>query len=396
MANLALEGGIPVRARLLPFHRPWITPEDEEAVLRSIRSGWLTSGPANRAFRDALERFLDRPVVLTNSCTSALFLALKLAGIRPEDRVLIPSLTFAATANVVIHHGGVPVFVDVDPVTGLITPEILEDALARVPRVRGLITVDYGGNPVDYEAIGSIVQRHGLFWISDAAHALGSTYRGEPVGRQAPFTAFSFYATKVVTSGEGGALVVSDHEVRDRAERLTLHGLSRESWSRAQGRLPYYEVLEPGYKFNLPDPLAALGLSQFQRLSEGTAMRRHIMEIYRRAFQDLPLRWIESPPHGETNVHLAVVVLELEALSRDRDWIIQALAAEGIQTSVHFVPLHMHPAYRSYHEANPLSLSGTEFLAPRILSLPISPAMTLQDVDDVVNALRKVIAAARR
>ncbi len=394
MGNLALEGGIPVRSRLLPFHRPWITPEDEAAVLQTLRSGWLTSGPAARAFREALEKDLERPVVLTNSCTSALFLALKLAGIQPGDRVLLPSLTFAATASVVIHHGGVPVLADVDPRTGLLTPEIVEDALSRIPGIRGLITVDYGGNPVDYIAIGEIVDRHGLFWISDAAHALGSTYRDEPVGRHAPFTAFSFYATKVVTSGEGGALVVEDPELRDRAERLTLHGLSRESWSRSQGRLPYYQVLEVGYKFNLPDPLAALGLSQYRRLHQGTAMRRHIIENYRRAFADLPLRWIESPPHGVSNAHLAVVVLDLESLKRDRDWIIQALLAEGIQTSVHFVPLHTHPAFRPYHRAHTLPLPNTEFLAPRLLSLPVSPAMSIRDVEDVVEAFRKVITAA--
>jgi len=394
MGNLALEGGIPVRSRLLPFHRPWITPEDEEAVLAALRSGWLTTGPAAYTFREALEKDLERPVVLTNSCTSALFLALKLAGIRPGDRILLPSFTFAATANVVIHHGGVPVLADVDPQTGLITPEIVEDALSRVAGIRGIITVDYGGNPVDYGAIREIVERHGLFWISDAAHALGSTYRDEPVGRHAPFTAFSFYATKAVTSGEGGALVLQDPELRERAERLTLHGLSRESWSRAQGRLPYYQILEPGYKLNLPDPLAALGLSQYRRLHQGTAMRHHILETYRKAFADLPLRWIESPPYGTSNAHLAVVVLDLVSLKRNRDWIIQALRAEGIQTSVHFVPLHTHPAFRPYHEAHPLPLPHTERLAPRVLSLPISPAMSPQDVDDVIEAFRKVLSAA--
>ncbi len=396
MASLALEGGVPVRASVLPFHRPWITPEDERAVVDTLRSGWLTSGPAARALREVLERDLQRPVVLTNSCTSALFLALKLAGIRRGDRVLLPSLTFAATANVVIHHGGVPVLVDVDPRTGVTTPSIVEEALRKVPGVRGLVTVDYGGNPVDYEGFRDLVRRWDLFWVSDAAHALGSRYRGNPVGMQAPFTAFSFYATKVITSGEGGALVVPSREVRDRAERLTLHGLSRESWSRSQGRLPFYEVLEPGYKMNLPDPLAALGFSQYRRLHQGTALRHHIARVYREAFADLPVRWIESPEYGESNAHLAVVVLDLEALRRDRDWIIQALLAEGIQTSVHFVPLHRHPAFRPFVESFPLPLEATEYLAPRILSLPVSPAMDHRDVEDVVRAFRKVIQAIRR
>lgn len=396
MANLALEGGPPVRSHPLPFHRPWITPDDEKAVLTALRSGWITSGPVAQVFRETLEKDLNRPVVLTNSCTSALFLALKLVGIQPGDKILLPSFTFAATANVVIHQGGIPVFVDVDPHTGVVTPSILEEAFHKVDNVRGILTVDYGGHPVDYNAIGDLTQQWEMFWISDAAHALGSRYHGRPVGQQAPFTAFSFYATKPVTSGEGGALVLPSYKIQERATRLTLHGLSQESWSRFHGRLPFYTVMEAGYKMNLPDPLAALGLSQYKRLQQGIHRRQQILTRYREALADLSIQWIEPPPYAESNAHLAVIVLNLEALRNDRNWILQALQAEGIQTSVHFIPLHHHPAFQPYHENTSLPLTGTDFLAPRILSLPIFPSMSDQDVDDVIQAFRKVIEAVRR
>jgi len=388
----AIEGGDPVRTSLLPFHRPWITEDDIAAVVASLRSGWLTSGPWNRRLEEALRAYLGRPVLPTSSCTAALSLALHLLDVRPGDEVLVPSFTFAATANVVVHRGGIPVFVDVDARWGVVTAETLE--AGRTSRTVGAIVVDYGGHPAPYDEIRAWAEQHGVWILEDAAHALGSRYQQTRVGALGHPTAFSFYATKAITTGEGGALVWPDETGLERARVLALHGLSREAWRRYDaGGTPHYQVLEAGYKMNLPDPLAALGVSQLQREAEARARRAAIARQYREGLKDLPgLRWMEQAPWAETNHHLFVVQLDMGRLRVDRDRFLEALRAEGIQASLHFLPLHQHPFYRPYYERQGSPpLPATEHLGRSVLSLPIFPEMQPRDVEDVIQAMDKLL-----
>jgi len=383
---------LPVRDQFLPFHRPCIGDEEIAAVGEVLRSGWLTTGKQAQALQEAFARELGVPHALAvNSCTAALHLALELFRLAPGDEVLLPTTTFASTANVVVHAGATPVFCDIDPETLTLDPA---DAEARITeRTRAIIAVHLAGHPCDMTRLGALAARHQLFLLEDAAHAIETVYDGRRAGAFGDAAAFSFYATKTLTTGEGGMLTVGDQAWLDEARALSLHGLSKDAWRRydEDGGL-HYEVVAAGYKYNMPDVLAAIGVQQLRKVEKFYARRRQLVERYTAGLAGLPLRWQPiDVPGGRHAHHLFMIVLD-DAVRTTRDALATELRARRIGTSLHFLPLHGQPFYRpaaSRQAPRPVA----EQVAGRALSLPLFPDMTDADVDYVVSHLRDALAA---
>jgi dTDP-4-amino-4,6-dideoxygalactose transaminase len=356
-----------------------------------LESGWLTTGARARAFEAAFAEELGVPCAVSlSSCTAALHLGLRLLGIRPGDEVLLPTTTFASTANVVVHLGARPVFCDIDPLTQTID---VADLARRVSeRSRAVIPVHLGGYPCDMDAIATIARRHDLRVLEDAAHAVETEWRGQRAGAIGDAGAFSFYATKAITTGEGGMLVSARAELVDEARVLSLHGLSRDAWKRYErDGDALYEVVAPGYKYNLPDLLAAIGLVQLDKLPEMYAARRSHVESYASGLRGLPLAWQPlEPANGRHAHHLFLVRLDDEAPLR-RDELIAALTERQIGTSIHFRPLHLQPFYRDQFGYQPGDLPQAEAVYRGAISLPLFPAMTAGDVDYVVEHLHALL-----
>jgi len=386
-----------VRDTFLPFSLPWIGEREKALVLESLESGWITTGPRNQELASRIAQLGGaRHGVCVNSATGALHLALEALGIGPGDEVITSTWTFAATVNVIEHVRATPVLVDVEPDTLNLDPVLVEAAIT--PRTRAIMTVDYAGHPCEYDALHTIAKRHGLRIIDDAAHALGGAYRGRPIGSLADITAFSFYATKNLTTGEGGCAVTDEESLADRMRLLSLHGMSRDAWKRysATGSW-YYEVVAPGWKYNLSDVLAAIGVGQLERFDEFQSRRASIVSRYRAAFDGLQgVRCPITRPHVTHACHLFPIALETEQLTIDRGRFIEELRAENIGTSVHFIPIHRHPHFRDSLELTPDRFPVAEDAFARAITLPLFPRMTDTDVDDVIEAVRRVAGAYRR
>lgn len=395
--RLALDGGSPCRATWLPFHRPCIEDDEIAEVVDTLKGGWITTGPRVKRFEQEFAEYVGaRYAIAVNSATAAMHLALDAIGLTPADEVIVPAYTFTATAEVVMYFGAKPVIVDVEPKTMTIDPAAVEAAITE--RTKAIMPVDIAGVPCEYDALRDIATRHRLPLVGDAAHALPSYYRDEMVGTICDLTAFSFYATKTLTTGEGGMLVTDNQEWAERAQVMSLHGMSRDAWKRhtAEGSW-YYEVVAPGFKYNLTDVAAALGLRQLTKQERFLAERRAIAERYRAAFDELPeIEAPTVPSHVETCWHLYLLKLNLDRLTADRAEVIKAINAENIGTSVHFIPLHLHPSYRERYGYTPDSFPVAYQEYRRVISLPLFPGMTDEDVDDVIGAVRKVVAHYRR
>ena len=395
--NLAIDGGTPVRSEFLPFFRPSIEQGEIDEVVDTLKSGWLTTGPKVQQFEESFKRYLGaQHAVAVNSGTAALHLALATLDLEAGDEVIVPTYTFAATAEVVVYTGATPVLIDVDPGSGNMRPQEFEAAIT--PRTKAVIPVHIAGQACDMAAINEIAGRHGITVIEDAAHALPTGPAGDLVGRNSKFACFSFYATKNLTTGEGGMLVTDDEEAATRAKRLSLHGLSNDAWSRYDDVGSwYYEIEEPGYKYNMTDIAAALGLRQLGRLDDLHAERAAQAARYTDAFSEAP--WIEGAHAGapdEHAWHLYMVRLNLEHLACDRNKFIEALRAENIGTSVHFIPLHLHPYYRDRFGFAPEEFPSAVGLYERVISLPLYPGLTAADQGDVIDAVTKIGAANAR
>ena len=391
--RLALDGGTPVRAAFLPYHQPLIDAADEQAVLDTLRSGWLTTGPRTKQFERVLAAYTGAGhCVAVNSCTAALHLALEAIGVGAGDEVITAPITFASTANVIVHRGATPVFVDVEPDTLNIDPARIEAAITA--RTRAIIPVDFAGHPCDLDPILAIARRHGLVVIEDAAHSLGAEYRGRRVGGIADMTAFSFYATKNITSAEGGALLTDNPEWAERAAIMALHGISRDAWKRygADG-YQHWDIIGPGYKYNMPDLAGSLVLSQFDKLDAFRARRVELKARLDAALRSLPqLAFPGERPEVVHAYHLYPVILRDERLRADRDTIIQAIQRENIGIGVHFRAVHLHPFYAEQYGFRRGMFPNAEHYSDRTISLPLYARMTDGDADDVVAAVRKVIA----
>jgi dTDP-4-amino-4,6-dideoxygalactose transaminase len=387
----AVEGGLPVRSGApVPFFRAALSEADIQAVSDTLRSGWLTLGPRTAEFEAACAARLRSPhAVATSSCTASLFLALKAFAAGPGDEVIVPSLTFAASVNTILHTGAAPVLADIETQSFGLDPAEVEALVG--PRTRGIVAVDYAGQPCRIDVLREVARRHGLFLLEDAAHAFGASLHGEPVGNLADATAFSFYATKCITTGEGGLLTCADPDLAQRVRLLGYHGMHHDAWKRYTARGTwFYEVELAGYKCNMTDVQAALGLSQLQREPELRASRQEVARFYSQSLAcEEALELPDVRPEVEPAWHLYVVRLRPELLRVDRDAFAHALREEGIVPSVHFIPYHKHPVGRALPLRRPLS--RTDDFASRCLSLPLFPHMPVRDRQDVVEAVVKLL-----
>ena len=392
MSNvLAMNGGIPVRNRMLPYSHQSIDETDVQAVSEVLRSDWLTTGPRVREFEHAFTRAVGAgEAVAVSSGTAALHATIHALGVGPGDEVIVSALTFAASANCVVYQGATPVFADVEPTTLLIDPNSV--AAKITPRTRAIIAVDYAGQPCDYDTLQVISRRRGLALVADACHSLGATYKGRPVGTLADFNVFSLHPVKGMTTGEGGMVTVESFEVAHRLRRFRNHGVSSDHCQREQEGSWYYEMVELGFNYRLSDIQCALGLSQLKRLSGFIRRRQEIAARYDSACGELgavrPLRVRPDVAHA---YHLYVVRLDSGSLAVGRARIFAALRAEGIGVNVHYLPVYLHPFYRERFGTGPGLCPNAEAAYEAILSLPIFPAMSDDDAGDVVEALWKVV-----
>ena len=382
----------------LPFARPDITEAEIEAVARAMRSGWVTTGPETKAFEQEFAAYLGRNggenlhAVAVNSATAGLHLALEAIGVGPGDEVIAPTLTFTATVEVARYLGADARLVDIDPVTLNIDPRAIEAAIT--PATRAILPVHYGGLACGMDAIFAIARRHGLQVIEDAAHALPATHQVAMVG-QLPSAAmvFSFYANKTMTTGEGGMVVTRDEALAARMKVMRLHGISRDAFDRFSSRTPawYYEIVAPGFKYNMTDMAGALGRVQLQRLPAFVQRRQQLAARYLRELKDQPLILPADAPMGDTHAwHLFVLRLS-DAARVTRDEVIQRLSDAGIGTSVHYVPLHRQPYWRERYGLTPAQFPHAERAYKRMFSIPLFTAMSDDEQGRVIAALRAIL-----
>jgi perosamine synthetase len=391
MSDLALHGGPPVRTTLLPYGRQNVSEEDIAAVAQVLRSDWLTTGPKVREFEDAFAEFCrTKEAVAVNSGTAALHAAMFALEIGPGDEVVVPGMTFAATANAVMFQGGTPVFVDVLPDTLNIDPAKIESAIN--PRTKAIIAVDYAGQPCDYNVLNALATKHGLPIIADACHALGGSDHGKSVGSLTDMSTFSFHPVKPMTTGEGGMITTDDPDHAKRMRRFRNHCLTSEHRERHEGRSWYYEMPELGYNYRLTDFQCALGISQLRKVLDWNERRRRIAARYDGAFAQLPAKPLARRPDAIHAYHLYVILLDPQRLRATRKEIFQALCAENIGVNVHYVPPHLHPFYRNRFGIQPGLCPVAEDSYERMLTLPLFSSMSDQDAEDVMAAVTKVLS----
>jgi perosamine synthetase len=391
--ELALQGGSPVRSDLLPYGRQYIDEDEVASVIEVLRSEYLTTGPVIDEFEAAFADYVGVTcAVAVSSGTAALHAAVHALGIQPSDEVIVPAMTFASTANCVVFEEAVPRFADVEPGTLLIDPKQITKLINR--RTRAIIAVDYAGQPCDYAALERLSAEHNLTLIADACHSLGARYEESKVGSLAELNAFSLHPVKHITTGEGGLITTNNLKLAARMRRFRNHGIEQDHHNRSEAGSWFYEMVELGYNYRLTDFQSALGISQLSKLDQGLAERRKIAQEYDAEFADLPgLKTLRRKPSRSHAYHLYVVQLELAQLKCDRTEIFAALRAEGIGVNVHYIPVHLHPYYRVKFGTSEGQCPVAEEAYQRILSLPIFPAMSAEDVEDVIAAVKKVIGA---
>ncbi len=399
--KLAIDGGTPVRDSFLVFGKPVLGDEEINEVVDTLRPGWIGTGPKAVRFEQDFARYVgSKHALAVNSCTAALHLGLIANHIGPGDEVITTPLTFAATANVIMHVGAKPVFADIDPTTLNIDPANIERAIT--PQTKAIIPVHFGGLSCDMDRIEAIAKQHGLAIIEDAAHATGTRYHGRLIGCDTGTVAcFSFYANKNLTTAEGGMITTDNDELADRIAVFRLHGLSKHAWQRySSKKLMLSDALFPGYKYNMPDIVAALGIHQLAKQEHFLEIREQYARRYDEAFAALPGVCRQPRPRdldqNRHALHLYVLILDPQQFSVDRNDIISALLAENIGAALHYRAVHTHPFYRETfgyrHDDFPLAAQ----VGDNILTLPLTPGMSPQDADDVITAVHKVLKAYRR
>jgi perosamine synthetase len=390
-SRLAIEGGSPVRRKLLPYGHQTVDAQDCRAVSEVLLSSWLTTGPKVREFERGFARFTHAgEAVAVSSGTAGLHAAMDALDIKPGDEVLVPGLTFAASANCALYQGATPVFVDVEPDTLLIDAA---DLAAKITsRSRAIIAVDYAGQPCDYDVLRRVAQENGLGLVADACHSLGASYKERPVGTLADLNVFSLHPIKAMTTGEGGMITTDSFETAHRMRCFRNHGVTSSHFEREQQGSWLYDMATLGNNYRLSDIQCALGLSQLRRVQEWIERRRAIARRYNAAFATLsgvtPLAVHSEREHA---YHLYVVRFDGNYLRADRGRIFRALRAEGIGTNVHYLPVYLHSFYRERLGTGPGLCARAEKAYEEILSLPIFPSMTDRDVTDVVDAMYKVV-----
>ncbi|WP_200947152.1 DegT/DnrJ/EryC1/StrS aminotransferase family protein [Rhizobacter sp. Root404] len=379
----------------MPFALPEIGDAEIAEVVDTLRSGWVTTGPKAKRFEDDFSAFLGDAslhCMAVNSATAGLHLALEALGIGPGDEVITTTHTFTATAEVVRYLGADVVLVDIDPATLCIDPALVEAAVT--PRTKAIMPVHYGGLAADMPALLDIAKRHGLKVVEDAAHALPTTSGGALVGTLgSDATVFSFYANKTITTGEGGMVVTRDADLAKRIRTMRLHGMNRDAFDRFTAKVPswYYEIVAPGFKYNLTDIAAAMGIHQLKRARAFHARRAAIAHAYHAAFAELPLIVPPDAPAGELHAWHLYPLRLTDAAGIDRDALIEQLFAAGIGCSVHYIPLHLQPYWRDRYALRAESFPHSQRAFERMLSLPIYTRMTDADVQRVVAAVRRAL-----
>ncbi|HEY3346234.1 MAG TPA: DegT/DnrJ/EryC1/StrS family aminotransferase [Nitrospirota bacterium] len=384
-----------MKKMFIPFSLPSLGNEELEEVADTLKSGWLTTGPKTKKFETDFADYIGcKHAVAVNSCTAALHLALDAIGVGPDDYVITTPMTFAATAEVIRYFGAKPVFVDVEEGTMNIDPDLLEKLLKgmradEIAKVKAVMPVHMAGQPCRMDEIMHIAKTYGLKVVEDAAHTLPARYKGRMVGTIGDITAFSFYATKCITTGEGGMVSTDNEEYAERMRVMSLHGISKAAWKRytAEGSW-YYEINYPGFKYNMADIVSAVGIQQLKKADRLLEIRRRHAEAYNSAFSGMP--GVELPeiiPEVEHSWHLYVIKLELEKLMIDRAAFIEELRKKGIYASVHFIPLHMHPYYRNTYGYRPEDYPVAAGLYERIVSLPFYPKMTDDELRYVMGSV---------
>ena len=376
----------------LVFGQPLIEEADIAEVVDSLRSGWIGTGPKVARFESMFRDYVGtKHAVAVNSCTAALHLSLVVSGIGPGDEVITTPMTFCATANAILHTGAIPIFVDVNLATMNIDPARIEAAIT--PRTRAILPVHLAGRPCDMERIEAIANKHGLLVIEDAAHTIEGRHHGRKIGAISRLTCFSFYVTKNIVTGEGGMVTTDDDDFADKIKMYALHGMSADAWSRFSDKgYKHYQVVFPGYKYNMTDMQAALGIHQLPRIDQYLARRNEIWQHYDAAFADLP---ISRPTPAEPNTiharHLYTILVEQERTGKTRDQVMHDLYKAGVGTGVHYTALHLHPYYRERFGYKEGDFPNAEKIGGTTLSLPLSAKLTNANVAKVVSELRNVL-----
>jgi len=387
----AIEGGEPIRKDSLPYARHWLDESDIESVIETLRSGWITGGPKIGEFENEISKKIGASfVIAVNSCTAAMSLVVNALGIGVGHEVIVPSLTFAATPLSVIYNGAVPVFADIDPRTLTLDPSKIEEKINM--RTRAIMPVHYGGTPADMDAINEIASRHSLAVIEDAAHAIGAYYKGKPVGKLSAAACFSFHAVKNMTSIEGGAVATDDPSLADAARTKRFFGIAQDAWRRSNSPKPWeYDVSELGFKYNMSDIQAVIGISQLRKLDSFIVRRKEIVAYYDRELSSAGRFILTEYAEGADSAHhLYVIRIKPECFRVGRDHLLAALRAEGINANLHYKPAHLHSFFMRRYGAGPGMLSETELAGETLITLPLFPAMSDADAESVVEALKKL------
>lgn len=379
------------REGFLPFALPDIGEEEIAEVVDTLRSNWITTGPKTKKFEKEFADYIGvKHAIAVNSCTAGLHLSLEVLNLKRDDEVIVPSFTFCATANVIVHAGAKPIFADIDPVSLCIDPVSVEKLIT--PNTKAMMIVHYGGRPADMDRLTEIANKHNITIIEDAAHAVYTQYKGKLIGSHGNLTSFSFYATKNIATAEGGMITTNDDELADKLRVLSLHGMSKNAWNRYSATGSWkYDVIEAGFKYNMTDIQASLGLRQLAKLDKMQARRKHITQLYLDGLQGLKglvLPDMKTLNHGDVHAcHLFPILIDKEGFGRSRDEMMELMKEYNIGVSVHFIPVHMHPYYRERYTKD-LVLPVTEQVFDQIMSLPLYPTLSDEDALYVIDTIK--------
>ena len=379
------------RDEFLPYCRPYFDDDELNRVADVLKSGWWTKGSVTREFEKVFAEYVGaKYAVAVNSCTAAMHIALVAKGIGEGDEVISTPMTFCSTINTIVHTGAKPVLVDIDSKTGLIDVDKIEAAITE--KTKAIVPVHYAGQSCDMDKISAIAEKHGLFVLEDCAHALSTEYKGKKIGSMGNACAYSFYVTKNISTAEGGMLTTDDEELYEKASVISLHGMSKNAWSRYGTKGDWkYEVCDPGFKYNLTDIAAALGIAQMNKLDEMQDIRTEYAEIYNKAFDKIDgITYLKDNGLGKNSAHLYVIQIDKNKFDIDRDTFIELLKEYNIGTSVHFIPICMHPYYINNFGYKKGDFPETEKMFEGIISLPLYPSMTREDVMYVIEAVREI------
>ena len=382
----------------IPFHRPWLMKDEIEEVLDTLNSGWLTTGPKAFRFEEDFKNYIGcRNAIGLNSCTAGLHLSLVAMDFEPGSEVITTPMTFPATANVAVHERLRPVFVDIEPGTLNLDSTKIEKKITS--RTKAIIPVHFAGHPCEMDSINAIAAKHNLKVIEDAAHGLGGEYKGKKIGSLGNLTSFSFYANKNITTGEGGMLTVNDDELADVFRRLRLHGLSRDAWNRfgSKNGFSNWKLHSSGFKYNLTDINAALGIHQLKKIDEFEKQRKLYVEIYDEAFKGIPeIEVLIRKDYAKSAYHLYIIALRLECLTIDRNEFLNEIHMRGIGVAVHYIPLHLQKFYVEKFKTKPEDCPIATNYSEKILTLPLYPKMSVEDVNYVIESVEDIVKKYRR